>query len=143
MSQTRLVLPTAVGRTRNQSFQSNQRATATELIRQLAANPWTLFACKSIIVSVSAFDIFLTIKYVESLPSLELNPLGRWLMNLDTDPNCELSQIAAFVTAKFTGNFLVLSILEWLCSWRRSWAAIVATAVAFCQLALLWFLIGG
>lgn len=109
----------------------------------LIHSPWTLLVCKLTIGVVSAYDIHLTIKYVDSLPSLELNPLGRWLMSLDTGPNCDLKQIACFITAKFAGNFITLAVIELLSSWRKPAATAVAFAVAACQLLLLYFLIFG
>jgi hypothetical protein len=106
-------------------------------------SPLVLLVCKLTIGLVSAYDIFLTIKYVESLPTLELNPIGRWLMQLDSGPECQLDQIACFITAKFSGNFITLALIEFLGSWRRSIATVVAISVATAQLILLGFLIHG
>ena len=72
---------------------------------------------------------------------MELNPIGRWLMQLDDGPACELKEIACFLTAKFAGNFIALSVIELLASWKRYVASAVAFPVAFCQLWLLYFLI--
>ncbi|MFN3192124.1 MAG: hypothetical protein ACE361_16550 [Aureliella sp.] len=115
----------------------------SERLRLAFASPWLLLSCKLIIGFVSAYDIFLTIKYYESLPAMELNPIGRWLMQLDTGPNCELDQIACFITSKFAGNFITLATLEFLSSWKRSIAIVVGVAVACAQLILLFFLIFG
>ena len=104
------------------------------------ANPWVVLFCKLVIGFVSAYDIFLTIKYYETLPSMELNPIGRWMMMLDNGPECELNQIAAFITAKFAGNFVVLCVIELLVKWKHRMAAIVALAVASCQVMLFVFL---
>jgi hypothetical protein len=112
----------------------------TGLVFDGLANPWVLLMCKLTIGFVSAYDIFLTIKYVESLPSLELNPVGRWMMSLDQGPACELNQIAAFITGKFAGNFLVLCIIELMAKWRHRAAAVVALSVASIQLLLFAFL---
>lgn len=107
---------------------------------QVLDNPWVFFCCKLIIGFVSAYDIFLTIKYVEYLPYMELNPLGRFLMQLDSGPNCELSQIACFVAAKFAGNFLTLAILEGVRTWHARFATSIGVVIATLQLFLLWFL---
>jgi hypothetical protein len=104
-------------------------------------NPWVLLLCKLTIGFVSAYDIFLTVKYYETLPSLELNPIGRWMMMLDRGPECELNQIAAFITAKFAGNFLVLCVIELLVKWKQRAAAGVALGVAGFQLLLFGFLL--
>lgn len=112
-------------------------------IETLICSPWTLFACKLTIGLVSAVDVFLTLKYVNSLPQYELNPIGRWLMSLDSSTECQLSQISCFITAKFAGNFLTLSIIELLCHWKRHVASAVAAAIACFQLMLLYFLLCG
>ena len=113
-------------------------------LRQLLCNPWTLLVCKLTIGIVSAYDIFLTIKYVDSLPMMELNPIGRWLMMLDADQSsCQLSQIAAFIASKFAGNFVVLCVIELLAAWNPKMSSAVALAVAAFQLLLLYFLVFG
>lgn len=108
--------------------------------KRVVHSPVTLLVLKLTIGLVSAYDIFLTIKYVECLPEMELNPVGRWLMCLDSGPECGLDQIAGFVSAKFAGNFLTLAILELVCHWRKSLAVCIATIVAMAQLYLLHIL---
>ncbi len=102
---------------------------------------WGLLVCKCIILTVSAVDIYLTVKYVESMPQLELNPVGRWLLGVDNGPECKLQHAAAFITAKFAGNVLVLAIIEMLahCGFRR--VGFVAGAVALFQIMLGLFLL--
>lgn len=104
---------------------------------------WTLTVCKLLIGIVSAYDIHQTVKYVEYLPELELNPVGRWLMGLDDGPECDLQQTACFITAKFLGNFACLAIIEILSNWKRHIASGVAVSVAVFQLTLLYFLVFG
>lgn len=112
-----------------------------EFIERLACSAAMLLLCKLVIGAVSAYDIFLTIKYFESLPSMELNPIGRWMMSLDSGPECDLDQISCFIACKFAGNFIALSVIEALCSWKRYMATAVAFAVACFQLMLLYFLL--
>lgn len=102
---------------------------------------WGLLICKCIILAVSAMDIYLTVKYVEFMPQLELNPVGRWLLGVDNGPECKLQHAAAFITAKFAGNVLVLAIIETLahCGFRR--VGFVAAAVALFQVLLGLFLL--
>lgn len=114
-----------------------------ETTRRLLCSPFTLLACKIVIGVVSAYDIHQTIKYVEYLPEMELNPVGRWLMRLDDGPVCDLQQAACFITAKFVGNFACLAIIELVSTWRRSFAAGVALVVASFQTVLLLFLLFG
>ena len=113
---------------------------AAELLNRVVGNVWGLLACKCIILAVSAFDIYLTVKYVEFLPEMELNPVGRWLLGIDNGPRCELQHAAAFITAKFAGNVVVLGIIETLahCGFRR--IGYVAAAVALFQVWLGAFL---
>ncbi len=110
---------------------------------RLVQSPITLLVCKVIIGVVSAYDIHQTIKYVEYLPQMELNPIGRWLMSLDRGPTCDLQQAACFITAKFTGNFACLAIIELLCNWRRGLATVIAIVVAAFQSVLLVYLLVG
>ncbi len=118
-------------------------ATLNRAVEQFFCNPWSLLVCKFLIGLVSAYDIYLTIKYVEYLSELELNPVGRWLMNLDDGPRCELKQIAGFITAKFAGNFIALSVIELLASWKGYLATAVALPIVLFQLGLLYFLFFG
>ena len=101
---------------------------------------WGLLVCKCIIFVVSALDIYLTVKYVEYLPELELNPIGRWLLGFDNGPECRLQNAAAFITAKFAGNVLVLAIIEMLAHCRFRRVGFVAAAVALFQILLGLFL---
>lgn len=119
---------------------SNLLKIAGQKLRPFFESNWVFLACKLIIGFVSAYDIFLTIKYVEFLPQMELNPIGRFLMHLDAGPNCELNQIACFVAAKFAGNFLTLAILEVVRNWHRIAATSIALSVAAVQVWLFLFL---
>ncbi len=126
----------------------SSKATATsfswrEACIQLLTNPWSLLFCKLAIGLVSAYDIFLTVKYVESLPQYELNPLGRWMMSLDSEVPCELSQTAGFLGAKCLGNFIIFAVIELLANWRRGIASAVAVAIVVYQGGLLYFLLFG
>ena len=120
-----------------------QAVSINRAIEKLFCNRWSLLVCKILIGLVSAYDIYLTIKYVEYLGVYELNPVGRWLMDLDDGPECELKQIAGFITAKFAGNFIALSVIELLASWKRYLATAVAMPIVLFQMGLLYFLIYG
>jgi len=102
---------------------------------------WGLLFCKCIILAVSALDIYLTVKYVEFMPQLELNPVGRLLLGIDNGPECKLQHAAAFITAKFAGNVLVLAIIEMLAHCRFRRVGFVAAAVAMFQVMLGLFLL--
>ena len=124
-------------------FRPAMRRPSFAAVQQWLSNSWVLLACKLIIGVVSAYDIFLTIKYFESLPAMELNPIGRWLMSLDTGPECQLDQIAGFISAKFVGNFLVLATIELVSHWKRVMASAIAFILAGFQLLLFYFLLTG
>ena len=123
-------------------FETSRRLSTSTLSLASSAlgSVWGLLACKCIILVVSAIDIYLTVKYVEFLPQLELNPLGRWLLGFDNGPECRLQQAAAFITAKFSGNVLVLAIIELLAHCRFRRVGFVAAAVALFQILLGLFL---
>ena len=120
---------------------------ALRIVRNVAlailTNVWVLLVCKGVIGSASAFDTYLTVKYVGSLPTYELNPLGRWLMGLDTGPEAETQQIAAFVAAKFIGTIVVLLTIQGLAFWRMHLAGLVAIPMAAFQLSLVLHLLFG
>ncbi len=102
---------------------------------------WALMLCKAVILVVSAYDIYLTVKYVEYLPQLELNPVGRWMLGLDNGPSCSLQQAAAFITAKFAGNVVVVAAIEMLATFGFRLVGIVAAAVAMFQVVLGFYLV--
>ena len=101
----------------------------------------TLVLCKLLICGVATYDTYLTLKYAEYLDVYEQNPIGRWLLQLDSGPINELQQTAAFVAAKFAGTTLVLLVLQGLCAWRNRTALMVAVPVALFQLGLAYYLL--
>jgi hypothetical protein len=109
----------------------------------VVSNVWVLLACKAIIGCVSAFDTYLTMKYVISLETYEQNPIGRWLMGLDSGPVSDTQQIAAFITAKFLGTILVLLAIQGVAFWRVPLAGMIAIPVAAFQLSLVGHLLFG
>ncbi len=124
------------------SLASSSLAAEFAAVRQrVTESPYTLLVCKIIIGVVSAYDIHQTIKYVEYLPEMELNPIGRWLMSLDDGPRCDLQQAACFITLKFGGNFACLAVIEFVSSWNRALATTAALMVATFQMWLLFFLL--
>ena len=108
--------------------------------QHLLGNLWAVTASMAVISFVAAYDTYLTLKYAATLHDLERNPLGRWLMSLDCGPVCDLQQIAAFVTAKFVGTFIVLLTIQVLAHWRLQLASTIALTVALFQLWLAYHL---
>ncbi|MCA9127403.1 MAG: hypothetical protein KDB22_09965 [Planctomycetales bacterium] len=125
-----------------------ERCDVNQLIERFFSSKMTLLVCKILIGVVSVIDIYLTIKYVDSLYTMELNPLGRFLMGLDSGPTWTLEMrgdikpLAAFITAKVAGNFIAFSVIELLAGWKCYIATSVALPVALLQLMLLYTLTG-
>lgn len=63
---------------------------------------------------VAAYDVYLSVKFQDTLRFEERNPLGQWLLQFDG------GSIAVFMGCKFLGTTLVLGILQLLyIHWRR------------------------
>jgi len=82
----------------------------------------------------SAVDIYTSIKTQEYLIDLELNPVGRWLIQQDG------GDIALFMGVKTAGTTLALGILVWLYLHKKSWAWMSIVFVSLMQLFVLWSL---
>jgi len=105
------------------------------------AHRLTVPICSLCIGLISAYDSYLTIKYFASLKALEINPVGRWMMGLDSGPIDGVSHIALFLGCKFAGTVIVLFVLQMIWFWRRRWSGVIALKVALFQLALLLMLL--
>ena len=90
---------------------------------------------------VAAYDAYLTVKYLHMLHRHELNPIGRWIMQLDwEEPVTDTAHVAAFLGYKFAGTVLVLGALSAL-YWYKPWMGLtVAGALGAFQAALALFL---
>lgn len=108
----------------------------SERYHRLTSHSLTVPVCSLFIGLISAYDSYLTVKYVDFLQGLELNPIGRWLMGLDEPMMQESPQIALFLGCKFAGTVIVLFVLQMLWMWRRKLSGVVALKVAFAQFLL-------
>jgi hypothetical protein len=89
---------------------------------------WLLIAC------VSSFDTYLTIRFQEHLFYEEMNPIARFLLQIDGwEPSL-------LIGAKFLGSILVLGFIAALYSQNRRIGLIVTSGLASFQLALLVYL---
>lgn len=113
------------------------------LYRQMVRHHLTVPICSLLIGFVSAYDSYLTVMYVDSLQSLELNPVGRYMMGLDDPLTGGTPYIAVFLGCKFAGTILVLFVLQLLWVWRRQLSSMVAMKVAFAQTLLAFMLLFG
>ena len=93
-----------------------------------------------IVGGISVYDIYLTIRYAESLEQYEANPIGRWLMGLDQLARAECPDVSLFVGCKTAGTLLVLAVLAILVvRWARLGHPI-AMGVSLFQITLGYFL---
>lgn len=84
---------------------------------------------------VSAIDVYLTVRYQESLPEQEQNPFGLMLLGMsDWEPSL-------LIGVKFMGTTMVLGFLTTLYAWNRRLGLTVTAAVGVFQLGLLWYLL--
>jgi hypothetical protein len=101
-----------------------------------------------VIGGVSLYDILLTIRYRDSLYDLELNPFGRWIMDLDNVPIDGVSpgfppDVGPFLVAKSLGTVVVLAVIVALV-WRlKRLGHSVAIGVSGFQIALAAYLTFG
>lgn len=87
------------------------------------------------VIFVSVLDGYLAIRYRYELHETELNPVGRWLIQLNG------GQVWLLVAAKFIGTVVVsTAVLLLFGRWPRL-GMTVAAAMAGFQLWLLWFLL--
>ena len=93
-----------------------------------------------IIASVSIYDMHLTVKYAGTLKSLEQNPVGRWLMQLDAIQHDAIPDTTLFLSFKSLGTVAVMLILAILIRQRARLGHPVAIGVTMFQLSLAWYL---
>lgn len=113
------------------------------MYRHLVGHHLTVPVCSLLIGFVSAYDSYLTVMYVDSLQSMELNPVGRYMMGLDDPLHDCTPHIATFLGCKFAGTVLVLFVLQLLWVWRRPLSNMVAMKVALAQALLALMLLFG
>lgn len=97
----------------------------------------------SVIASVAIYDIFLTIKYASSLPQMEVNPVGRWLMNLKDAPMYYLDQppdVLPFLILKGVGTCVVVATIHALVRWKGDMGHAVGFGVSLFQVGLAGYL---
>lgn len=88
------------------------------------------FAFWSLIAIVSTFDMYLCVRYAETLIAMEQNPVCQWLLALNGVP--------ILIAAKFLGTTIVLGVLFAL---RRHWTGMwVSGGVCLFQALLLLYL---
>ena len=95
------------------------------------------FALWVFVIFVSALDGYLVFRFRHLLHSMELNPLGLWLITANG------GQVWALLAIKFAGTILACSLLL-LVYWKNArLGTLIAAVLAALQLALLAFLLLG
>ncbi len=110
---------------------------AAEEPRRISRSNILLTALWLFIGLVAAYDVYLSIKYQDTLRFQELNPIGIWLMEMDG------GSVAAFMGAKLLGTVLALGTIQVLYWYKRAIGMTVAAALASCQALLGAFLLFG
>jgi hypothetical protein len=110
---------------------------AAEDARVVNASRATFYGLWLFIMLVSVLDGFLSLRYRQSLPVLELNPLGRGLIAAND------GHVSYLLAVKFVGTVLACAILLLIHQTRPRLGLIICVAVAALQLCLLLFLIWG
>ncbi|MEY3175171.1 MAG: hypothetical protein RLZZ436_3085 [Planctomycetota bacterium] len=87
-----------------------------------------------LIAAVSVYDIWLTVRYREEMPLLEENPLGIWLIRLDS------GDINLFVQLKIAGTIVVMAVLLRMMLRESRLLAPVTGTLASLQTGLLLYL---
>jgi hypothetical protein len=96
----------------------------------------------AVIGAISLYDMILTVRYAESLKQLELNPIGRWLMQLDHIPKNSIPDVS-FLLAKGFGTAIVLLVIFWITRRRARLGHPIGMGVSLCQILLAVYLCYG
>ena len=103
----------------------------------------SLAAYMLVIGAISLYDMVLTVRYAESLKQLELNPVGRWLMQLDQLPKDATPDLTVFLFAKGMGTAIVLLVILMMTLRRARIGHPVGVGVSLCQIMLAMYLCYG
>ncbi|MCA9038179.1 MAG: hypothetical protein KDA91_23805 [Planctomycetaceae bacterium] len=91
------------------------------------------FLC-SIILGVSAYDVWLTVKFSEIMLEVEENPIGLYLLQLNH------GDVELFLRAKIAGTVVVMSVLLLMHKWRSRKTIPVTGSLAVYQTGLFTYL---
>ena len=92
--------------------------------------------CYLFITLVCSIDVYWSIR-IENLISGEKNPVGVWLINLDS------GSVALFMAVKLFGTVLATSFLVWFLHYRSDLCLAVIVPLALLALSLLYYLYFG
>lgn len=97
---------------------------------------WLVVLCMSVVVLVSAVDMYWSIKVGKVLAETEENPIGRALIQIDNGDS------ALFMSVKMVGTILVVLSAIFIYQRNRRIATVVSISLAIFQLGLLLYLYG-
>lgn len=86
------------------------------------------------ILCISAYDLYLSIRFQENLILNELNPLGMWLIAVDN------GDIALFMAVKMFGTCIAFMLASAFFFYSRRMGLVASVSLAAFQLGLLLFL---
>jgi hypothetical protein len=118
-------------------------AQVSALVQRPGVQEFLLLACCAVIGLVSSYDGYLTIRYHESLAQMEINPLGRTILQLDQDGGASAAALASFLGLKFAGTVVVICALQGIFRGHRRIGLTCAVAVAAVQALLGCYLTFG
>jgi hypothetical protein len=87
--------------------------------------------------TVAAYDVYLSVKYQDTLRFQELNPVGQWLLKIDN------GSVAVFMGCKFLGTMITLGVVIVLYCYKRHLGLTVASALACAQAMVAGYLLFG
>lgn len=97
-------------------------------LKHLLTILWIFIAC------TCAIDVYFSVRLAKSLPEMEMNPIGRWLLRLDG------GSAALFMSVKWLTNLLMLLILILSHRSNPRFCTIATYVIAGFQAALLFVL---
>ena len=97
-------------------------------------NHVAFWVCLIVIIGVAARDMYWTVATQDYLLENELNPVGRWLIQMDQ------GRVALFVSLKTFGTALAASFLTLLHLLRYRLTLIIVASIAILQICLLVYL---
>jgi hypothetical protein len=90
--------------------------------------------CSTIIVCISGIDIYWLSKNRDYIVTLEENPLGKYLLNVDN------GDVSLFILCKFLGTYIVIATLYYLKNNQIKYVPTIAITLAITQIFLLFYL---
>ena len=85
-----------------------------------------------IILFVSSYDVYWSVRLADTLPKEELNPQGIWLM--------KIGGVSFFMAMKFLGTTAVLAVIPFFCIYKQWWGYSIMLSLVALQSWLFYML---